>query len=81
MCGRLDGVGVGLPAQGPHLCLHLWSAARHPTGADLQVDACAKKGHNNLLWVRLNYGTPRKETALGLSPRKCPAFSQGTKSG
>ena len=44
MCGRLDGVGVGLPAQGPHLCLHLRGAARHPTGADLQVDACAKKG-------------------------------------
>ena len=43
MCGRLDGVGVGLPAQGPHLCLHLWGAARHPTGADLQVYACAKK--------------------------------------
>ena len=41
MCGRLDGVGVGLPAQGPHLCLHLRGAARHPSGAYLQVDSCA----------------------------------------
>ena len=38
--GGTDGVGVGLSAQGPHLGLHLWRAAGHTPGADLQVDAC-----------------------------------------
>ena len=37
--GGSDGVGVGLSAQGPHLGLHLWRAAGHTPGADLQVDA------------------------------------------
>ena len=38
--GSPDGAGVRLPAQRPHLRLHLRGAARHPTGADLQVDSC-----------------------------------------
>ena len=39
--GGPDGAGVRLPAQRPHLRLHLRGAARHPTGADLQVDSWA----------------------------------------
>ena len=31
--------GVGLPAESPHLGLHLRGAAGHTSGTDLQVDS------------------------------------------
>ena len=38
LCGGGYTGGVGLPAESPHLGLHLRGAAGHPAGTDLQVD-------------------------------------------
>ena len=49
--GGRQGLAVGLPGQGPQLGLHVWGAAGHSTGADLEVDAC----NRTLLGPRSHY--------------------------
>ena len=40
--GGRQGLGVGLPGQGPQLRLHVGRAAGDTAGADLEVDACKR---------------------------------------